>query len=81
VITKWERRTTDHAEPKDRKAKAFVVPVEEIRANGYDLSINRYKEIAYTAPQYDPPKAILKRMHKLEAEITRDLDDLEGMLA
>lgn len=81
VITKWERRTTDHAEPKDRKAKAFVVPVEEIRANGYDLSINRYKEIAYTAPQYDPPKAILKRMRKLEAEITRDLDDLEGMLA
>jgi type I restriction enzyme M protein len=28
------------------------VPKDEILANGYDLSINRYKEVAYEEVQY-----------------------------
>ena len=39
------------------------------RANKYDLSINRYKEVAYEEEEYDPPKEILARMKVLEAEI------------
>jgi type I restriction enzyme M protein len=64
----------------DRKAKAFFVPVEEIVENGYDLSINRYKETAYEEAEYDPPKVILQRLHELEDEIRKDLDELERML-
>jgi type I restriction enzyme M protein len=30
--------------------------------------------------QYNPPKKILARLKKLEAEIARDLEELEGML-
>jgi hypothetical protein len=40
------------------------VPREEIAANGYDLSINRYKEIEYEEVQYDPPKVILQRLRE-----------------
>ena len=42
----------------DRKAKAFFVPVAEIRENRYDLSISRYTEIEYEEVKYDPPHKI-----------------------
>lgn len=64
----------------DRTAKAFFVPVDEIRDNKFDLSINRYKETVYEAETFDPPKAILKRMMDLEKDILADLGELEGML-
>ena len=44
VVARW--RTRDPKKDTDRTAKAFFVPVDEIEENGYDLSINRYKEVA-----------------------------------
>ena len=35
------------------------MPVEEIRDNGFDLSINRYKEIVYEEIEYDTPDEII----------------------
>ncbi len=64
----------------DRTARSFFVPASEIKGNGYDLSINRYKEVHYEEQQYDPPKVILARLRALEDEIRKDLDELEGML-
>jgi type I restriction enzyme M protein len=60
VIDRWTNRNpkTD----KDRKAKAFFVPVQEIIDNKYDLSINRYKEVAYEEVKYESPKKILKKL-------------------
>ena len=51
--------------------RAFWCPRAEIAANDYDLSINRYKEVAYEAVEYDAPKVILKRLVKLEEEIAK----------
>lgn len=65
---------------KDRTQAAFVVPKEDIAAQKYDLSINRYKEVVYQAEEYEDPKVILKRLKDLEKEILADLDELEGML-
>ncbi len=48
--------------------------------NGYDLSINRYKEIEYEEVEYEPPRVILGRLKAIEDEIRADLDELEGML-
>mgnify|MGYP000568328153 CR=1 FL=1 len=64
----------------DRTQQAFIVPASKIAANKYDLSINRYKEVVYEEEQYDPPKETLQRMKALEAEILKDMDELEGML-
>jgi len=64
----------------DKTQKAFVVDAEAIKANKYDLSINRYKEVVYEEEQYESPKKILKKLKKLELEILADLDELEGML-
>ncbi len=70
------------AEPQndDRKAKNFFVPVDEIKSNDYDLSINRYKEIEYEEVQYDQPEQIFQEVSLLEAEIQDGLKELEGLL-
>jgi len=78
ILQRWQER--DAAKDSDRKAKAFFVPREEIQANAYDLSINRYKEIEYEEVTYDPPQEILKKLRSLEDDIRQDLDALEGML-
>jgi type I restriction enzyme M protein len=64
----------------DKRTKYFTVPVAEIRENKYDLSINRYKEVAYEEVQYDSPKKILGQLKELEQEILSDIEALEGML-
>lgn len=64
----------------DKAAKAFLVDAKAIRANKYDLSINRYKEAVYQEQQYDSPKEILAGLIKLEDDIQQELKELEGML-
>ncbi|MEL6492741.1 MAG: class I SAM-dependent DNA methyltransferase [Cyanobacteria bacterium J06621_3] len=78
ILQRWKEKAPER--DTDRKGKAFFVPREEIAENGYDLSINRYKEIEYEEVVYDPPKVILKKLRELEDEIRGDLDELEGML-
>ncbi|MCW6037508.1 type I restriction-modification system subunit M [Spirulina subsalsa FACHB-351] len=78
IIERWKSR--DLEKDTDRTAKAFFVPKGEIAANGYDLSISRYKEVEYEEVSYAPPLEILGQLKALENEILADLDDLEGML-
>jgi len=78
LLKRWKER-----DPKidvDRSRKAFFVTKDEIAANGYDLSINRYKEVEYEEIAYDPPKVILQKLRSLENEIKADLDELEKLL-
>lgn len=63
-----------------RKEQSFFVPVEEIRENNYDLSINKYKEIEREIIHYDSPEVIFARIKALEAEVQQRLEHLEGML-
>lgn len=64
----------------DRTAKHFMVPVKEIEAKDFDLSINRYKVAKHEEVKYEPPRKIIAKLRKLEAEIAKDLSELEGML-
>jgi len=52
----------------------------DIAAEGYNLSLNRYKEAEYEVVSYDPPKEILADLAKLESEIQQGMKELEGML-
>lgn len=78
LVARWKAR--DPKKESDRSEPHFFVPVADIRANNYDLSLNRYKETKYVEATYDPPKTILKRMRELEQSILEDIDELEGML-
>jgi type I restriction enzyme M protein len=64
----------------DRTAKAFEVSADEIRAQSYDLSINRYKLQVHDTVHHVDPKELLQQLQSLEADILQDLADLEGLL-
>lgn len=77
----------------DRTQKCFVVPRAEIEAEGYDLSLSRYKEDVFEEVHYDPPGVILERLLKAEvgdvekadlanvqSGIVRELLELRGMI-
>ena len=57
-----------------------MVPKAEIATNGYDLSINKYKQVEYVPVEYPPTSEILADLQTLEAEIAQGLKELEGML-
>ena len=60
----------DAEESRTRKEQSFIVPVEEIRANDYDLSINKYKEVEKVKVEYEEPSVVLGRIEGLQSEIT-----------
>ena len=70
----------DKEEDRKRTEQSFFVPVEEIRENGYDLSINKYKEIEYEEVKYDSPQEIMLRIKELEMDITSLIEDLADMI-
>ena len=78
ILARWQNREAERK--RARTDQSFLVPKGEIAGNDYDLSINRYKEVEYEAVDYDPPKVILKRLAKLDAEIAEGRVELEGML-
>jgi len=56
------------------------VDKEAIVSNGYDLSLNRYKEVIYTEIDYDAPKVIMERIKILQTAMDKGLSELEGVL-
>lgn len=63
-----------------RTQQSFMVPLKDIEANDYDLSLNRYKEVVYEEIEYDEPKVILQRIKDLQAKMAKGVKELEGML-
>ena len=79
VLARWAGRNGAERE-RARTAQSFCVPKADIAAQGYDLSLNRYKEVAHEAVEHRPPKEILAELAKLEEEIQRGMKELGGML-
>lgn len=63
-----------------RTDKSFLVPFEEIKANDWDLSINRYKEVVYEEIEYAAPAEIIKELEILDDERTAALKTLKKLL-
>ena len=65
---------------RSRKEQSFLVPVEDIRANDYDLSVNKYKEVEREKVVYDSVSTILGRLDKSETEYVKGYSKLVRML-
>jgi len=52
----------------------------EIVTAGYDLSINRYKEVLHEATEHRAPREIIAELKALEKEIAAGLAELESVL-
>ena len=79
VLARWSHRAGAERE-RPRTAESFCVSKADIAAQGYDLSLNRYKEVVHEEVDHRPPFEILAELAKLEAEIQRGMKELEGML-
>ena len=80
ALARWWQR--DGAErDRARTAQSFLVPKTEIEAAGWDLSLNRYKEMLRDEAVHQSPQEVLAELLRLEDEIREGMKVLEGMLA
>ena len=61
--------------------RQFWVTKDQVKANNYDLSASRYRQIEQNEVYYENPVVTLDRLRKLEAAATADVAALEKMLA
>jgi type I restriction enzyme M protein len=76
VLARWRLRTTTERE-RPRTAASFCIPRSDIAAQGYDLSLNRYKQVVQEEVQHRPPDEILANLARLEEEIQRAMKELK----
>ncbi|SHI10320.1 type I restriction-modification system subunit M [Bradyrhizobium erythrophlei] len=79
IAARWSQRGSAEGK-RQRTAQSFCVPKAEIAAAGYDLSINRYKEVVHETAEHRPPKEIIAELKALEKETASGLEELERML-
>jgi type I restriction enzyme M protein len=58
----------------------FWVTKEQVRANKYDLSASRYRQVEQDEAFYEQPRVTLKRLRQLEAVATDEVTALDEML-
>lgn len=73
-------KNLDKETDRKRTEKSFMVPKKEIEENGYDLSINKYKEVEYIPVEYPPTSEIMANIRDIEKEISKEMDELEKLL-
>jgi type I restriction enzyme M protein len=78
-LARWRQRK-DAERERERTAQSFCVPKVEIAEQGYDLSLNRYKELIHEEVEHRPPLEILAELRAIEQEILQGIEELEGML-
>jgi type I restriction enzyme M protein len=79
VLGRWSRRASSERE-RARTTQSFCVPKVDVASTGYDLSLNRYKEVVHEEVNHRAPKDILSDLQKLEVQIQQGLKELEGMV-
>ena len=78
-LTRWRQRKDSERE-RERTDQSFCVSKDEIANEGYNLSLNRYKEIIYEEQEHRPPLEILAELRTLEKNILQGIQELEEML-
>lgn len=79
VMARWARR---HGSERDRSRtdQSFCVSLDDIRAAGYNLSVNRHKETVYEQVEHRSPAEILEDLERIEGDIQQALSELKGFL-
>lgn len=71
VVTRWTSLSKSNSDElsRPRTAQSFVVPKEEIAAQGYDFSLNTYQQIEHDRVEHQSPRLILADIAVLERGI------------
>jgi type I restriction enzyme M protein len=60
--------------------RQFWVTKEQVRANKYDLSASRYRQVEQDEEFYEEPQVTLERLLKLESVMSNEVKALEKSL-
>ena len=63
-----------------RTEKSFLIDREEIAANDYDFSFNKYTETVYERKEYAPTEEILADLAELNRQMADGLEELKALL-
>ncbi|MED5813437.1 class I SAM-dependent DNA methyltransferase [Mycolicibacterium sp. 050232] len=80
ALSRWSSKDSSELD-RARTEQSFSVLKEDIVTQGYDLSLNRYKEIVHDEIEHRPPLEIIAEIEKLEGEIAAGLAELKAMLS
>lgn len=80
VLARWGKRDSDE-QNRARTEQSFCVPKADIVGQGYDLSLNRYKEVVHDEVDHRAPLEIIHDIELLEDEIAKGLAELKAMLS
>jgi type I restriction enzyme M protein len=61
--------------------RQFWVTKDQVKANKYDLSAGRYRQLELDEEFFEEPKVTLGRLRKLEGAATGEVDALQAMMA
>ena len=78
IIERFRHR--DMETDRKRTEKSFMVPKQDIVDQGYDLSINKYKEMEYVPVEYPPTEEIMEEIAELNVQITKEIEELTHIL-
>jgi len=78
IVARFHNRAGE--KDRQRTEQSFLVPKQEIVDNGYDLSINKYKQTEYVPVEYPPTSEIMAELRALEKKIGTEMDELERLL-
>jgi type I restriction enzyme M protein len=79
VLARWQNLPAE--KERARTDQSFLVPKADVVAQGYDLSINRYKEIVHDEIEHRAPLEVIADIETLEEEIAKGLAELKAMLS
>ncbi|NWF64431.1 MAG: N-6 DNA methylase, partial [Chloroflexi bacterium] len=64
----------------DRLTRQFWVTKEQVRANKYDLSASRYRQVEADAVYHEKPSVTLERLARLEGVMLDEINELKKLV-
>jgi type I restriction enzyme M protein len=64
----------------DRLTRQFWVTREQVKANKYDLSASRYRQVEADAAYHEQPSVTLERLSRLESVMASEIEELKKMM-
>jgi type I restriction enzyme M protein len=80
-LAELQSRITPLQTEMNQLTRQFSVTKDQVKANKYDLSASRYRQVEQDEDFYEESKLTLKRLRQLEAAATAEVDALQGMMA
>lgn len=79
LVARFRKRKSSEQDRK-RTEQSFTVNIDDIRDTGYELSMNRYKEIVFEDEETRDPQEIFDDIEALDGEIAKALAKVRDLL-